>query len=381
MTTTPYFTNPNAMKSLGKRLFKVAVHLSLDYRATKKEIAELVRAAKGRKNIPVKVAVEEIHQLRKDMRKAREHRRFRKAGKTTVKTNFWSGKLRYTPADTHLYHYSHTIVPPLAERLEKYKRERQRKLAARVGGGFTHGSSYRHHVEFTYTDDPSQVTFQGTRSQHAHSWNWKWIETHSHWNIVLPHDWNARVLPMHLHLQREMGYSQIALLDHKKIYAGPVKSAHYRRSLRGIVDTVRRAWPAVSEEYYEARVAKQGRGFCIVTEDGIVVRRIYSNWPNVVLIYGATLKAALTKANNQCPLMQECRRQNKSLRRYELQQALETLKLVQSGHRSIDNLNEREKLDLMRVVQHQIATAQKRTATFGGIGQRAIHADPHCAAA
>jgi len=377
MTTTPYFTNPNAMRSLGKRLFKVAVDLSQQYRATKKQIAELVRAAKGRKNIPIKVAVEEIHQLHKDIRKAREHRRFRKAGKTPVKTSYWfgSGRLYYTPADTHLYYYSHAIVPPLAERLENYKRKRQRKLAARVGGRFTHGSGYRHHVEFTYTDDPSQVTFQGSRSQHAHSWNWKWIETHSHWNIVLPHDWNERVEPMHLHLQREMGHSQIALLDHKKIYSGDVKSAHYRRAIRG-------AGVRVWEEQYAAKVAKQGRGFRITTEDGIIVRRVYGAAGGVTrLTYGADLREAVTKANNKCPLMQEYRRNQQALRTHELLEALETLKLVQSGHRSVHNLNATEKLDLLRVVQDQIATAQKRTATFGGIGQRAIHAEPHCAAA
>lgn len=377
MTTTPYFTNPNAMKSLGKRLFKVAVELSQEYRATKKQIAELVRAAKGRKNIPIKVAVEEIHQLRKDMRKAREHRRFRKAGKTPVKTSYWfgSGRLYYTPADTHLYYFSHAIVPPLAERLEKYKREQQRKRADRVGGGFTRGGRDRHHLEFTYTDDPSQVTFEGTRSQHPHSWNWKWIETHSHWKVVLPHDWNARVLPMHLHLQREMGWSQIALLDHKKIYSGEVKSAHYRRAIRG---TGFRVW----EEHYAAKVAKQGRGFRITTEDGIIVRRVYAaSNRETRLTYGADLREAVTKANNKCFLMQEYRRVQQSLRTHELLQALETLKLVQSGHRSVHNLTATEKLDLMRVVQDQIATAQKRTATFGGIGQRAIHAEPHCAAA
>jgi hypothetical protein len=266
MNTTPYFTNPNAMRSLGKRLFKVAVDLSQEYRATKKQIAEMVRAAKGRKNIPIKVAVEEIHQLHADIRKARVHRRFRKAGKTPVKTCFWRGRLSLAPADTHLYYYSHAIVPPLAERLDKYKRERRRKLADRVGGGFTRGSRDRHHLEFTYTDDPSQVTFQGTRSQHAHSWNWRWIETHSHWKVVLPHDWNARVLPMHLHLQREMGYSQIALLDHKKIYSGEVKSAHYRRAIRG-------AGVRVWEEHYAAKVAKQASSRTIARCDQICSSR------------------------------------------------------------------------------------------------------------
>jgi hypothetical protein len=375
MNTTPYFTNPNAMRSLGKRLFKVAVDLSQEYRATKKQIAEMVRAAKGRKNIPIKVAVEEIHQLHADIRKARVHRRFRKAGKTPVKTCFWRGRLSLAPADTHLYYYSHAIVPPLAERLDKYKRERRRKLADRVGGGFTRGSRDRHHLEFTYTDDPSQVTFQGTRSQHAHSWNWRWIETHSHWKVVLPHDWNARVLPMHLHLQREMGYSQIALLDHKKIYSGEVKSAHYRRAIRG-------AGVRVWEEHYAAKVAKQGRGFRITTEDGIIVRRVYAAaHRGTSLTYGADLREAVTKANNKCPLMQEYRRNQQALRTHDLLEALETLKLVQSGHRSVHNLTAAEKLDLMRVVQDQIATAQKRTATFGGIGQRAIHAEPHCAAA
>jgi len=367
MTTTPYFTNPNAMKSLGKRLFKVAVDLSQDYRATKKQIAELVRAAKGRKNIPIKVAVEEIHQLRKDMRKARSQRSYRKAGKTAIVASFYYKRTYYTPADTYRYHW--TSHEPLAERLDKYKREQKRKLADRVGGGFTRGGRDRHHLEFTYTDDPSQVTFQGTRSQHAHSWNWKWIETHSHWKIVLPHDWNERVFPMHLHLQREMGYSQIALLDHKKIYSGEIKSAHYRRAIRG---TGVRVW----EEHYAAKVAKQGRGFRITTEDGIIVRRVYAAANRgTSLTYGADLREAVTKANNKCPLMQDYRRNQQALRTHDLLEALETLKLVQSGHRSVHNLTATEKLDLMRVVQDQIATAQKRTATFGGIGQRAIHAD------
>ena len=387
--TTPYFTNPNAMKSLGKRLFKVAVDLSRKDDRSKTLVKESIRAVKGRKLIYFKRAVHEVTQLRDDMIIARRERHYRKAGRSVVErvgNRFWrvyNGPFR--PAHQ---------PRPLSERLQKYKQSKSERISTlhlcALGRHFDRAYLPHHHVEFTLTDDPASVCFEG-RSQHKpHEYCRIWTQTQSHWNMVLPSDWWDRVRPVHekiaaVYPRKNCG--AIGVLDYNHL--PKPKPVEYEGTYP--------RYTCCIEEHSAVRIAKQRRGFRITTEDGFIVRRTISEYRvyagrdsertviDDIFRYGQTIEEATRSVNRSDLILRRQKEQRLDARRaqraQQLQEALGTLRLVQSGHRSIDSLNEREKLDLLRVVQDQIANAQKRTATFGGIGQRAIHAEPHCAAA
>lgn len=385
MKTTPYFTNPKAFRLLGKRLFMVAVKLSRQPDSwNKAEIVEAIRDTKGRrKRLTIERAAFEIAQLRDDMRTARHHRAYRKLGRSVLcKYARYNGGfgLRVEPfwESAFLAECNH---PTLSQRLADRKaseiaHQRHIHLSA-VGQHFAQAYGKRHHVEFTFVDDPGEVHFVGHSEKKKHPYCRIWEQTESHWSVALPRDWWDRVRTMHESISN--AYLGIAILDCKLLEHPEAKHPELYGGL------------SVREGHYAVKFAVQRRGFRISTEDGFVVRRTvlpYNNQGELVeniYRYGFTLKQAIRATDFADPYLRAHRDRQAEARReannQRLQEALGTLKLLQSGHRSIDTLNEREKLDLLRVVQDQIANAQKRTATFGGIGQRAIHAEPHCAAA
>jgi hypothetical protein len=379
--TTPYFTDPRAFRKLGKRLFLVAVRLSRTEPTSKAAILDSIRAVKGRKQLSLEDAALAIAQLRDDMRKARQHRPYRKAGRSVRATN-----LQWWMLDgarpTNPVRVEGTIdIRSLDERLAAYKKRqadacRDKHLDV-IGENFLRARRRQeHHVEFTFTDDPARVCFEGRSKHKPHEYCRIWTQTQSHWNVVLPRDWWDRVRPIDSRIA--FVYNSLAVLDCKLLGHPTAKNTHLYDS------------HSVREGHYAVRVARQKRGFRIITEDGYIVRRTVLRSHDMAMLedisrYGTTLEQAIAATDKADVYIQRDKRQRAEARaeesRRRLHEALATLKLVQSGHRSLDTLNEREKLDLLRVVQDQIANAQKRTATFGGIGQRAIHAEPHCAAA
>ena len=381
MTTTPYFTNPNAMKSLGKRLFKVAVRLSrLDDRS-KSLVEQSIRAAKGRKLIYFKRAVHEVTQLRDDMIIARRDRHYRKAGRSVLDPYYIAPEIsRFAREHCGPFRPAHR-VKPLSERLAEYKTTKSQKIEdqhlSALGQHFERAYRPHHHVEFTLTDDPDAVGFEGHSSRKRHHYCRIWTQTQSHWKVTLPRYWWDEVRWMHEAASNI--HTGVAVLDCKFIKHRWLNDPS-GRALYGNQD--------VMEEYWSVRIARQRRGFRITTENAYIVVR-YLVMPNRsserILRYGLTLEQAIANVDKADYFVRDAKfrksRERREARQRQLTEALETLKLVQSGHISVGLLNERQKLDLLRVVQDQIATAQKRTATFGGIGQRAIHAEPHCAAA
>lgn len=382
MTTTPYFTNPNAMRVLGKRLFKVAVDLSrLDDRS-KTVVENSIRAVKGRKMIYFKRAVHEVTQLRDDMIIARRDRHWRRAGRTILHKFYIGPAFRYTSDPYKAGPFPPAKEPrPLLERLHEYKKAKRDRIEhehlSALGQHFDRAYKLHHHVEFTLTDDPAAVCFEGRSKRKPHEYCRIWTQTESHWNVVLPRYWWDNVRWLHEKIANV--YSSIAVLDCQFIRLRVINSPS-DRSIYGHQDVI--------EDHWSARIARQKRGFRITTEDAFIVQRSLLNPSRsveTIVRYGPTIEQAIANVDKGDYYIRTHkniqRQQRREARQRQLTEALETLKLVQSGHRSIHNLNEREKLDLLRVVQDQIANAQKRTATFGGIGQRAIHADPACASA
>lgn len=393
MNTTPYFTNPDAMRVLGKRLFKLAVHLSrLDDRS-KARVEQSIRAVKGRKLIYFKRAVHEVTQLRDDMIIARRDRIYRKAGRTPVElfyTAWHEGRpIMARIIRTHKGPFRPAYQPrPLMERLHEYKKSKSDRVEyehlSALGQHFDRAYRPHHHVEFTFTDDPSAVCFEGRSKHKPHEYCRIWTQTQSHWNVVLPRDWWDRVRPLHEKIAS--AYLSLGVLDYQHL--PKPRPAEYDGTYPRYLHCI--------EEHYAVRIAKQRRGFRITTDNGFIVRRTISEYRlydgldselhviEDIYRYGQTIKEASAAVDRADPILRRRKQERLDARRQQraqqLQEAIETLKLVQSGHRSVHNLTEREKLDLLRVVQDQIANAQKRTATFGGIGQRAI-AEPTCAAA
>jgi len=329
------------LNTLGVKLFHLAVDLSRQPLRSKQEMTDAIKGLKTRKKMAMSKALLLVAQCRDVCINNRLER------------------------DKHVIMNDDRLAVPLSERFAKYKEIRGEHLKVLVRKCLQFrkpSNSSRYTEEITLSDNPDDWCCD-TRLGSVRTGNYSY--TVQKLKLCIPPNWNDSVFSA---LNGSIGGQ------------GYASERHFVVALTLIGETCTNG---LFEQHYKCVWGRAGRGLSIKTGRGYMVsaHRAGHTWVNNAVpnrdwrshAFGHTLEQCRRKILLEDPVRIEAAKEKKKARHAKLQEALVMLEMVQGGRKSIGNMTEAQKANLMKAVQHTLEQKKKLTENFGGIGRRAIH--------